>query len=104
MLLEKRLSVQQILVMTFTNAATEEIRGRIADTLQEAADYWQHFILATQNDSNEGCFNQTPTDDNDGTSFTISKTPIDSVEPFNSDPLFLALYKGVSRTAIPGYY
>lgn len=100
MLLEKRLSVQQILVMTFTNAATEEIRGRIADTLQEAADYWQHFILATQNHSDDDYFNETPTNDKDGTdstSITLSKTPINNVEPFNGDPLFLALYK-----AFPG--
>ncbi|MBD3584234.1 exodeoxyribonuclease V subunit beta [Salinimonas sp. HHU 13199] len=41
LLLEKKLSVQQILVMTFTNAATEEIRGRIAQTLDAALSYWQ---------------------------------------------------------------
>ena len=40
-LLEKALPVEQILVMTFSNAATEEIRGRVADTLLEAIDYWQ---------------------------------------------------------------
>ncbi|WP_051275369.1 exodeoxyribonuclease V subunit beta [Aestuariibacter salexigens] len=36
LLLERRLSVQQILVMTFTKAATEELRGRIASMLTEA--------------------------------------------------------------------
>ncbi|QPG06764.1 UvrD-helicase domain-containing protein [Salinimonas marina] len=41
LLLEKKLTVQQILVMTFTNAATEEIRGRIAETLREAAMLWR---------------------------------------------------------------
>ncbi|NMH61203.1 exodeoxyribonuclease V subunit beta [Alteromonas ponticola] len=41
LLIEKQLSVQQILVMTFTNAATEEIRGRIAAALQEALQVWQ---------------------------------------------------------------
>ncbi|MDC8830721.1 exodeoxyribonuclease V subunit beta [Alteromonas gilva] len=40
-LLERQLSVQQILVMTFTKAATEEIRGRIAATLRDALHYWQ---------------------------------------------------------------
>lgn len=40
-LLEQRLTVQQILVMTFTKAATEEIRGRIAGTLRDALAYWQ---------------------------------------------------------------
>lgn len=39
-LLEMRLPVQQILVMTFTKAATEEIRGRIAATLREALTFW----------------------------------------------------------------
>ena len=38
LLLEKQLPVQKILVMTFTNAATEEIRGRLADTLREIAE------------------------------------------------------------------
>lgn len=40
LLLEKKLSVEQILVMTFTNAATQEIRGRIAQTLREAKGIW----------------------------------------------------------------
>ncbi|WP_218311985.1 exodeoxyribonuclease V subunit beta [Alteromonas antoniana] len=40
LLLEKQLPVQKILVMTFTNAATEEIRGRLADTLREALAFW----------------------------------------------------------------
>ena len=34
LLLEKSYTVQQILVMTFTKAATEEIKGRIAETLR----------------------------------------------------------------------
>ncbi|NDV90652.1 exodeoxyribonuclease V subunit beta [Alteromonas sp. 345S023] len=41
LLLEKQLSVTQILVMTFTKAATEEIKGRIATTLREACTLWQ---------------------------------------------------------------
>jgi exodeoxyribonuclease V beta subunit len=40
-LLEKALPIEQILVMTFSNAATQEIRGRIAETLNEAIEYWQ---------------------------------------------------------------
>lgn len=40
LLLEKGLTVQQILVMTFTKAATEEIRGRIAQTLRDAIAAW----------------------------------------------------------------
>ncbi|WP_421134472.1 exodeoxyribonuclease V subunit beta [Alteromonas sp. A079] len=40
-LLEKRLTVKEILVMTFTKAATEEIKGRIAKTLREASAIWQ---------------------------------------------------------------
>ena len=37
LLLEKRLPVDQILVVTFTEAATEELRGRIRKRLAEAA-------------------------------------------------------------------
>lgn len=40
-LLEKKLTVKDILVMTFTKAATEEIKGRIANTLREATLIWQ---------------------------------------------------------------
>lgn len=46
-LLEKRLTVKEILVMTFTKAATEEIKGRIAKTLREASVIWQQ---AKEND------------------------------------------------------
>jgi len=42
LLLEKKLTVKEILVMTFTKAATEEIKGRIAKTLREATQIWQH--------------------------------------------------------------
>jgi len=41
LLLEKKLNVKEILVMTFTKAATEEIKGRIAKTLREALLIWQ---------------------------------------------------------------
>ena len=91
MLLEKKLSVQQILVMTFTNAATEEIRGRIADTLQEAADYWQHFILATQSDTHDQVEPDEPP--NKDRPAHVNETPIDNIKPLNSDPLFRCLYK-----------
>lgn len=41
LLIEKKLSVQQILIMTFTKAATEEIKGRIAASLREALSIWK---------------------------------------------------------------
>lgn len=41
LLLEKNLTVQQILIMTFTKAATEEIKGRIAASLREALFIWK---------------------------------------------------------------
>lgn len=40
LLLEKELTVQQILVMTFTKAATEELRGRIDKELRNALSNW----------------------------------------------------------------
>jgi len=40
LLLEKQLDVRSILVMTFTRAATEELRGRIAGELRHALDGW----------------------------------------------------------------
>ncbi|RDV24469.1 exodeoxyribonuclease V subunit beta [Alteromonas aestuariivivens] len=48
LLLEKKLNVQQILVMTFTKAATEEIRGRIAETLRHALSFWQAVVNGEQ--------------------------------------------------------
>lgn len=43
MLLERKLSVENILVMTFTKAATEEIRGRIDEFLRDALVNWQKY-------------------------------------------------------------
>ncbi|MEW6996943.1 exodeoxyribonuclease V subunit beta [Colwelliaceae bacterium BS250] len=43
MLLERKISVENILVMTFTKAATEEIRGRIDEFLREALTNWQAY-------------------------------------------------------------
>ena len=40
LLLERKLDVKNILVMTFTRAATEELRGRIAMELRNAIDDW----------------------------------------------------------------
>jgi len=44
LLLEKALSVQQILVMTFTKAATEELRARIDQTLRDALLNWDTLV------------------------------------------------------------
>jgi len=41
LLLERKLTVQQILVMTFTKDATEELKSRIEGVLREAIDNWQ---------------------------------------------------------------
>ncbi|MFK5891998.1 MAG: UvrD-helicase domain-containing protein, partial [Pseudomonadota bacterium] len=43
LLLESKLDVKQILVMTFTRAATEELRGRIAGEIRNALDNWGQF-------------------------------------------------------------
>lgn len=40
MLIEKKLTVQQILVMTFTKDATEELRGRIRKDIMQALQSW----------------------------------------------------------------
>jgi exodeoxyribonuclease V beta subunit len=50
LLIEKQIPVQQILLMTYTRAATQELRGRIEETIREAQQswglhqdgYWQH--------------------------------------------------------------
>ena len=40
LLLEAELSVEQILVMTFTRAATAELKGRLAELIRDAHDHW----------------------------------------------------------------
>ena len=40
LLLEKQIPVERILLMTYTRAATEELRGRIKETLMHAKDNW----------------------------------------------------------------
>ncbi|KGJ99688.1 exodeoxyribonuclease V subunit beta [Thalassotalea sp. ND16A] len=54
MILERRLSVDNILVMTFTKAATEEIRGRIDEFLREALANWDGYT----NDPKQPYFQQ----------------------------------------------
>ncbi len=43
LLLESQLDVKKILVMTFTRAATEELRGRIANEIRFALGKWNNF-------------------------------------------------------------
>lgn len=45
LLLEKQLTVEQILVMTFTKDATEEIRGRIDEFLRVSLSQWDQLVL-----------------------------------------------------------
>jgi exodeoxyribonuclease V beta subunit len=40
LLLERELSVQQILVVTFTKAATEELRGRLRQAVRDTLSHW----------------------------------------------------------------
>lgn len=48
LLLERKLTVDQILVMTFTKDATEEIKGRIDSFIREALNNWE--ILVKKDD------------------------------------------------------
>lgn len=50
MLLERQLNVENILVMTFTKAATEEIRGRIDEFLRESLSHWQQYTSDANNE------------------------------------------------------
>lgn len=45
LLLEKQLPVEQILVMTFTKDATEELRGRIDSFIRQALSDWDELIV-----------------------------------------------------------
>ncbi|WP_416307263.1 exodeoxyribonuclease V subunit beta [Neptunicella sp. SCSIO 80796] len=52
LLLEKKLGVQQILVVTFTKAATEELRGRIAQEIRDALAQTERTLSAYRHESN----------------------------------------------------
>jgi len=45
LLLEQQLEVQQILVMTFTKDATQELRGRIDTFIRQALNHWDELVL-----------------------------------------------------------
>ncbi len=45
LLLERKLTVEQILVMTFTKDATEEIKGRIDTFIRETINQWHDLVL-----------------------------------------------------------
>ena len=46
LLLERELPIEQVLVMTFTKDATEEIRGRIDDFIRESLHSWDNLIVS----------------------------------------------------------
>jgi exodeoxyribonuclease V beta subunit len=48
LLLEKQLPVEQILVMTFTKDATEELRGRIDSFIRQALNHWDELIVSDE--------------------------------------------------------
>jgi len=48
LLLEKQLPVEQILVMTFTKDATEELRGRIDSFIRQALNEWDELIVSDE--------------------------------------------------------
>lgn len=48
LLLEKQLPVEQILVMTFTKDATEELRGRIDSFIRQALNDWDELIVTDE--------------------------------------------------------
>lgn len=45
LLLERELTVEQILLMTFTKDATQELRGRIDSTIRDALNNWQQLCI-----------------------------------------------------------
>jgi len=58
LLLEKKLNVKEILVMTFTKAATEEIKGRVAKTLREATAFWEACLQVDDPDTGVSSSNE----------------------------------------------
>jgi exodeoxyribonuclease V beta subunit len=54
LLLERRLQVGQILVVTYTNAATAELRDRVRSRLREAAAYFEQLEAGTAPDGDDG--------------------------------------------------
>ena len=44
LLLERKLPVEKILVMTFTKDATQELKGRIDSTIREALNHWTSLV------------------------------------------------------------
>jgi len=70
LLLERELKVEEILLMTFTKDATQELRGRIDAFIREALTNWQtlcetdsYFAKITQNVSNNTNSNKKESDD-----------------------------------------
>ena len=93
LLLEKKLNVKEILVMTFTKAATEEIKGRVAKTLREASAFWEACLDVNDiNTASASAGNDSASIDNDDV-----KESADLAALLNSaDPVYAHLYRACS--------
>ncbi len=90
LLLEKKLNVKEILVMTFTKAATEEIKGRVAKTLREATAFWEACLDVDDIHTADS----SATDDSGSNENTDLAALLDS-----TDPVYAHLYRACSPKA-----
>ena len=100
LLLEQQLSVEQILVMTFTKAATEEIKGRVAKTLREASAFWEacldvNDINTASNFVNKGVINENEC----SCKYKTRRNHCDSFNYFNKDVPQYSIYE-ISRISV----
>ncbi|MBQ4830480.1 exodeoxyribonuclease V subunit beta [Alteromonas sp. MMG017] len=92
LLLEKKLNVKEILVMTFTKAATEEIKGRVAKTLREASAFWEACLEVDDSDTSVS----STTDENDNSALGLNENTDLAALLNSTDPVYAHLYRACS--------
>lgn len=108
LLLEKKLNVKEILVMTFTKAATEEIKGRVAKTLREATAFWEacldvddiHTASASAGDGSTGddsaCSDSAGNDSASNDNEDLNENADLAALLNGADPVYAHLYRACS--------
>lgn len=95
--LQKGLLPSQILVMTFTDAATAELRARIRERLSKAAQFFRQIQLAAQVIASEDAFLLSLKNSLDSTEYEIAADRLEMAAQWMDDAAIYTIHSWSSR-------